>query len=114
MQERSERVLWKARGGFRSGRGCMDQIFFLRMITKKILAVNQKVFCAFVDLEKAFERIVRTKLWEILPRCNVSGPLLQTVKSFHRDHSACVRIGAGVSLWFDIQLGVKQGCAMSA
>ena len=84
------------------------------MITEKFIAVNQKVFCAFVDLEKAFDRVVRAKLWEILPRYNVSGPLLQAVKSLYRDHSACVRVGAGVSPWFDIRSGVKQGCAMSA
>ena len=68
MQERSERLLWETQGGFRPGRGCIDQIFSLRMITEKFLAVNQKVFCAFVDLEKAFDRVVRANLWEILPR----------------------------------------------
>ena len=50
MQERSERLLWEAQGGFKPGRGCMDQIFSLRMITEKFLAVNQKVFCAFVEI----------------------------------------------------------------
>ena len=40
--------------------------------------------------------------------------LLQAVKSLYRDHSACVRVGAGMSPWFDIRSGVKQGCAMSA
>ena len=57
---------------------------------------------------------MRTKLWERLPRYNVSGPLLQAVKSLYRDHSACVRVGAGMSPWLEIQLSVKQGCAMSA
>ena len=52
MQERSERLLWEAQGGFRPGRGCMDQIFSLRMFTEKFLAVNQKVFCAFVEIWK--------------------------------------------------------------
>ena len=53
-----------AQGGFTPGRGCMIQIFSLRM--NKLLAVNQEVFYAFVDLEKAFDRVLRTKLWEIL------------------------------------------------
>ena len=66
------------------------------------------------DHGKAFHRVVRAKLWEILPRYNVSGPLLQAVKSLYRDHSECVRVGAGMSPWFDIRSGVKQGCAMSA
>ena len=76
------------------------------MITEKMLVVNQKVVCAFANLEKAFDRVVRTKLWKILLRINMSGPL-QAVKSVYRDHSACVRVGAGISPWFDIQSGVK-------
>ena len=111
MQARSERLLWEAQGGFRPGRGCMDQIFSLCMIMEKFLAVNQKVFCVFVDLEKVFDR---AKLWDILLQYNVSGPLLQAVKSLYRDHPACVRVGAGMSPWLDIRSGVKQGCAMSA
>ena len=77
----------------------MEQIFSLRMIMEKILADNQKVFYAFVDLEKTFGRVVRAKLWEIhyVPRYHVSGPLLQAAKSLYRDHSACVRVGAGLS-----------------
>ena len=105
MQERSERLLWEAQGGFRTGRECMDQIFSFCMITEKFLAVNQKVFCAFVDLEKMFDR---AKLWEILLRYNVSGPLLQAVKSLYRDHPACMRVGAGMSPWLrHVSLGVQ-------
>ena len=69
------------------GKGGMDQIFFLRMIREKFLAVNQEVFCAFVNLEKAFDRFVRTKLWENLPRYNMGRLLLRTVKSLYRNHS---------------------------
>ena len=47
-----------------------------------------------MDLEKAFDRVVRTKLWETLPRYIVSGPLLQAVKSLYIGYSACVRVGA--------------------
>ena len=63
-------------------------------------------------LEKAFDRVIRAKLWEMQPQYNVSGPLLQTVKSLYRDHSACVRVEAGISPWFHIQSGIKP--AMSA
>ena len=110
-QKRSKRLLWEDQGGFRPGKGCM--IFPLRMITDKILAVNQKVFVPLWTLKRHFDRVVKTKLWEILSRYNVSGPLLQAIKSLNRDHSACLRIGTGISPWFEIQSDVKQGRAMS-
>ena len=82
VQERSERLWWEVQGGFRPGRGYIDQIFSLRMITEKKLTLNRKVFCDFVD----FDKVVRVKSWERLRQYNV-----------YRDHSACVRVGAGMS-----------------
>ena len=99
IQEKSERLLWEAQGGFRPGKGCMDQIFSLRIITKKFFAVNQKLFCASVDLEKAFDTVVKAKLWGNTSTVQCE---LQAVKSLYRNHSACVGVGVGMSLWFDI------------
>ncbi|KAJ0172339.1 hypothetical protein K1T71_012312 [Dendrolimus kikuchii] len=57
MRVVSDGLLWDAQGGFRNGRGCMDQVFSLRNIVEKQLAMGRKVFCGFVDLEKAFDRV---------------------------------------------------------
>ncbi len=40
-------------GRFRTGKGCVDQIFNMRMIIKKMLAKDKNVYAAFMDLEKA-------------------------------------------------------------
>ena len=108
------KLLWEAQGGFRPGRGCMDQTFSLRGIVEKILAIDRKVFCAFVDLEKAFDRVVRKELWTLLPRYRVDGHLLRAVKSLYDGNRACVRVEGELSPWFDVLSGVKQGCVMSA
>ena len=107
IQGKSEKYLWEAQGGFRPGRGCMDQVFSLRMVTEKFLALHRKIFCAFVDLEKTFDKV------EVLPSYKVSGHLLQAVKSLYNDNRACVRVESDVSPWFDICIGVKQGCVMT-
>lgn len=44
-------------------------------------AVDQKVFCGFENLEKAFDRFVQNKLWNILPDYGVDGRALQSVNS---------------------------------
>ena len=114
MRVKSEGLLWEAQGGFRNGRGCMDQVFSLRNIVEKRLAVGQKVFCGFVDLEKAFDRVIRKDLWGILPGYGVSGTLLRAVQSTYVDCTACVRIDGGLSPWFGVNIGVRQGCVLSA
>ena len=41
-------------GGFRSGRGCSDQIFAVKQIVEKTIEKNKKMYMAFVDLEKTY------------------------------------------------------------
>ncbi len=46
---------------FRKGKGCVDQIFVVRQLCEKYLAKG-KVFWAFMDLEKAYDRTDREGL----------------------------------------------------
>ena len=45
--------------GFRPGRGTMDAIFIVRQMQEKYLAKQKELWMAFVDLEKAFDRVPR-------------------------------------------------------
>ncbi|KAI5642326.1 reverse transcriptase (RNA-dependent DNA polymerase) domain-containing protein [Phthorimaea operculella] len=93
--------------------GCTDQVFSLRCIAEKFLAKNQKVYCAFVDLEKAYDRVVRNELWSALSMHGVSSSLIRALKSLYKDSSACVRINGAYTELFNIEKGVRQGCVAS-
>ena len=43
----------------------------------------------------------------------MGGQLLEGVKAFYRDASACVRVDGELSESFAIGMGVRQGCVMS-
>ena len=49
--------------GFRKGVGTTDMIWALRLVIEKHWEYNQPLFIAFLDLEKAFDRVPREKLW---------------------------------------------------
>ncbi|CAG5039926.1 unnamed protein product [Parnassius apollo] len=85
----------------------------MRMIAEKFLAKNQKVFCAFMDVEKAYDRVDRDVLWQTLNSFGLSAGLIQALESLCRDSGACVRINGVDSDWFDIHKGVRQGCVAS-
>lgn len=113
MNVQIEGKLWDVQAGFRKGRGCADQIFSLRCITEKFLSNYSKVFCAFVDFEKAYDRVVRGELWKILSEAGLDGNLVAALKSLYADSSAAVRIEGALTDWFHIDRGVRQGCVAS-
>ena len=99
--------------GFRKGRGCVDQIFSVRQVCEKYLSVKRDVYMAFMDLEKAYDRVDRNALWQVLRVYGVGGKLLKGVQSFYNESRACVRSESGYSEWFDVKVGLRQGCVMS-
>ena len=58
--EVTEGLIDDKQGGFRAGRGCVDQIFTLKHGRKNV------VYVGFMDLEKAFDRANRETLWQEL------------------------------------------------
>ena len=109
----TEEVICDVQGGFRRGMGCVDQVFAVRQICEKYMAKGKDVFWAFMDLEKAYDRVDRTGMWDILKVYGVGGRLLEGVKSFYENSRACVRVGNSTSEWFTVKVGLRQGCAMS-
>ena len=59
-----------------------------------------------MDLEKAYDRVDRDALWQVLRLYGVGGKLLKTVQSFYVNSRACVRIEHEVSEWFSVSVGV--------
>ena len=45
--------------GFRPGRGTTDAIFIVRQLQEKYLGRKRELWMAFLDLEKAFDRVPR-------------------------------------------------------
>ena len=81
---------------------------------EKYLANGKDVFGAFMDLERAYDTIDRLGIWQMLRVFGVGGKLLKPVQSFHVDSRACVRVGNDVSVWFPVNVGLRQGCVMSS
>ncbi len=96
-------------GGFRKGRGCVDQIFALKRLVEGYLGKDKKLFAAFMDLEKAYDRVDREALWNVLRIYGVGGQLLKGIQAFYREANACVRVGGKFSESFAVEVGVEAG-----
>ncbi|KAK3519708.1 hypothetical protein QTP70_002679 [Hemibagrus guttatus] len=69
--------------GFHPGCGTLDQLYTLHRVLEGSWEFAQPVHMCFVDLEKAFGRVPRGILWEVLWEYGDRGPLLRAVRSLY-------------------------------
>ena len=65
--------------GFVQGRGTTDAIFVIRQLQEKYLAANKRLYMAFVDLEKAFDRVPRKVIWWVQRKLGVDEWIVRLV-----------------------------------
>ena len=108
-----EPKLTDAQCGFRPGGSTMDQIFALLQIFEKSWEYAKEVNACFVDLEKAYDRIPRDKLWAVLLQYGIHGQLLNAIKSLYMHSEVCVRVNGATTKPFRVSVGLRQGCSLS-
>ena len=54
--------------------------------------VNQEIHLAFIDLEKAYTSIPRTRLWNTLRTLNTAPAIIAIIKEIYYDNTSYVRI----------------------
>ena len=70
-------VLIEVQAGFRAGMSTVDNVFILHgLISHNVLNNGHKLYCAFIDFTKAFDYVVRDKLWYKLISLQLRGNLL--------------------------------------
>ena len=101
--------------GFRKEYSTTDHIYTLSKLVSNCLFGNKrkKVYCAFVDFQKAFDTVDRNKLWQILSNTGISTKFLNALKAIYKTVRGRVRIGADLSEPIACPAGVKQGCKLS-
>jgi retron-type reverse transcriptase len=99
--------------GFLPGRGTTDAIFILRQLQEKYIAKNRNIFFAFVDLEKAFDRVPCEVLLWAMRRTGVEEWLVSVVQLMYKDASSKVRVGNEYSEPINVKVWVHQGSVPS-
>ena len=71
------------------------------------------MFCAFVDLEKAYDRIPREIAYWCLRKRGIPEALVEIIKEMYEGAEAMVRNTKGKSESFEIRVGLQEGSALS-
>ncbi len=109
----AEDLLCEHQNGFRKGRSCMDAIFVLRQIMELSRDQQQQLFIAFIDFSKAYDSVVRGRLWDILREYSIPDSFIFRVAALHHRTSVRVRVAGVLGPEFRTKLGLRQGCVMA-
>ena len=90
-----------------------DAIFALRMLAEKYRESQRELHCAFVDLEKAYDRAPREELWYCMRKSGVTEKYVRVVQDMYGSCKTVVRCAMGVTEEFRVEVGLHQGSALS-
>ena len=99
--------------GFMAGKGTTDAIFIVRQLEEKYLAKKKQLWLAFVDLEKAFDRVPRDVVWWALRSLGVDEWIVSVIKSMYENATTSVKVNGRESKAFSVKVGVHQGSVLS-
>ena len=99
--------------GFVPCRGTTDAIFIFRQLQEKYFAANKPLYIAFVDLEKAFDRIPRKVIWWALRSVGVEEWAIRIIQGMYANARSRVRVIGQYSGEIGVEVRVHQGLVLS-
>ena len=66
--------------GFREGRACRDSLLIVSELLERR---DEKLFCGFLDVAKAYDSVWRKGMWYKLRKLGVRGKMLKVVQSLY-------------------------------
>ena len=85
----------------------------MRQLQEKFLAKNKHLYLAFVDLEKAFDRVPRSVLWWAMRVVGAHEWILNLVQAMYSGVRSRVRVSNSLSEEFEVKVGMHQGSVLS-
>ena len=92
--------------GFMPGRGTIDAIFIALQLQEKYLGKKKNLYFAFVDLEKAFDRVPRGVVRWVTRTLNVDEWLIKAIMAMYEFSNSAVRVNYAVGNTFNVKVGV--------
>ena len=102
-----------SQAGFRPGLSTLHQLLTLQHFVDRNLKDGRPLYCCFLDLKGAFDRVQRPLLWELLGRLGIHGRMLAAVQSLYTDCTVAIHVAGRTGSSIPSITGVKQGCPLS-
>ena len=104
-----KQLLDNCQSGFRKHHSTTDNIFILHNLIELVCKGKNKLFCAFIDLKQAFDKVWRNGLWEKLASYDIKGKCLRIIKKIYENIKSCILVNGAKTNFFISNIGVGQG-----
>ena len=98
----------KCQAGAQNGRSCLEQIFTLRMLCHYAKNKKSKLYVLFIDYSKAYDRVSRRKLIEVLRSRGCGKLMLKALQAMY----SCTKNVLKTAV-INASVGVRQGAPSS-
>ena len=92
-----DKILREEQCGFRKGRGCVGQIFTLRLTIEKCLSCQTPLVLSSIDYEQAFDSVDRRALAKVLSLYGIPDKYIKVIRVIYENNTAAVKVGNEVS-----------------
>ncbi|GKD38477.1 retrovirus-related pol polyprotein LINE-1 [Tanacetum coccineum] len=99
--------------GFMPGRSTTEAIHLLRSLMEKYRERQRDLHMAFLDLEKAYDSVPRELLWRTLRDKGTPRRYSRVIKDMYEGVKTRVRTTMGSTEFFQVEVGLHQGSAIS-
>ncbi|KAK3565057.1 hypothetical protein QTP86_032482, partial [Hemibagrus guttatus] len=99
--------------GFMPRKSTTDAIFALRILMEKYRDGQRELHCVFVDLEKAYDRVLREELWYCMRKSGVAEKYVRVVQDMYERSRTVERCAVVQTEEFNVEVGLHQGSALS-
>ena len=116
MRIRNQLLMYQRpeQSGFTPGKSTTDRILALRVLVERRREFRQGMLAAYVDLKKAFDSVHREALWDLLRLRGIPARIIDLLTGLYSGTESAVKCGgAGVSSFFPVNSGVRQGCVLA-
>ena len=102
-------ILKENQTGFRKSYSTLDNVFSIYSVFQLLKIKKKKLFCAFIDFEKAFDKVWRNGLFHKLLNNSINGKMYNVILNMYKNIKSCISYNNSTSDYFPCEVGVRQG-----
>ena len=110
---KENKIICKEQIGFEKKTRPSDHLLVIKTLTDSYTNAGKKLFACFVDFQKAFDSVWRTRLFYQLIKYGMNTETIKLIKDMYEKTSICLKLNGLLTPPFRTYRGVRQGCSLS-